>query len=395
MSGPPPLYLAPVTLLTPTGPVADGALLTAGARIAALGPAAHVPRPPDARVLDGAGHLLAPGFLDLQLNGAFGYDFTADPASIWAVGARLPRSGVAAFLPTIISSSPATIAAAQAVMRAGPPPGYRGATALGLHLEGPFLNPVRRGAHDPAYLRPPDPVLAAGWSPATGVRLVTLAPELPGALDLVRALVARGVVVSAGHSAATLAEARAGFAAGISYGTHLFNAMPPLHHRAPGLAGALLTDPRPTVGLIADGVHLDPALVALVWRAKGPRHLNLVTDAIAALDMPPGVYRIGDRAVHVDGTAARLPDGTLAGSLLSLDQAVRNLVAWTGADPAAAVATVTAVPADLLGLGGGRGRLAPGAAADLVLLTPDLRVATAIVGGEVAYAARPGRMPPS
>jgi N-acetylglucosamine-6-phosphate deacetylase len=193
------------------------------------------------------------------------------------------------------------------------------------------------------------------------------------------------VVVSAGHAQAGYAASVVGLDAGIAYGTHLFNAMRPLDHREPGLPGALLTDPRPTVGLIADGVHVHPAVVALAWQAKGPARINLVTDAMAALGMPPGRYQLGDWEVHSDGVAVRLADGRLAGSVLSLDQAVRNLVAFTGCAPAAALATVTAVPATLLGLTGERGQLAPGGVADLTLLTPDLQVAATIVGGQVVY----------
>jgi len=379
------LYIEHATILTPAERIADGALLADGDRIVALGPAAATPCPPGAQVLDASGLLLTPGFIDLQLNGAFGLDFTATPQAIWEVGAGLARYGVTAFLPTIITSPPATVAAAQQVVSAGPPAGYRGATPLGLHLEGPFLNPAKRGAHNPRHLRQPDPAAVADWSPAQGVRLVTLAPELPGALDVTRVLHERGVVVSAGHSLADYAEAQAGFAAGITYGTHLFNAMPPLDHRAPGLPGALLTDRRPSAGLIADGIHVHPAVVALAWQMRGATQLNLVTDAMAALGMPPGRYRLGDWDVDVDATSARLADGRLAGSLLSLDLAVRNLIAWTGCAPEAALATVTTVPAALLGLGPQRGLLAPGAAADLVLLTPDLQVALTVIAGQVVY----------
>jgi N-acetylglucosamine-6-phosphate deacetylase len=214
---------------------------------------------------------------------------------------------------------------------------------------------------------------------------VTLAPELPGALDLVAALTARGVLVSAGHSAATFEQAKAGVDAGIRYGTHLFNAMPALQHREPGLPGALLTDARATVGLIADGVHTHPAIVSLAWQALGPRRLNLVTDAMAALGMPAGTHRLGDFDVEVDATSARLADGTLAGSILSLDQALRNLVSMTGCSLEEALATVTSTAARAIGVDAERGTLARGAAADVVLLTPDLRVRTTIVAGEIVY----------
>ena len=354
-------------------------------RIAAVGPAEKIRRPAGADEIIVEELLLAPGPIDLQINGAFGFDFTASPATIWDVAAELPKHGVTAFLPTIITSPLETVRAAQEVLRQGPPDGFKGAIPLGLHLEGPFLNPAKRGAHNPAYLRLPDTKAIAEWSRDKGVLLVTLAPELPGAIAVARALVERGVVVSAGHSMATVDEAKAGFEAGITYGTHLFNAMPPLDHREPGLAGALLADKDVTAGIIVDGVHLHPDVVALCWRAKDSKRINLVTDAMAALGMPPGQYKLGDREVTVDGQSARLPDGQLAGSILSLDTAIRNLVAFTGCAPADALLAVTAAPASLLRLDGERGVIAPGMRADLVLLTPDLEVAATFVGGAMVY----------
>jgi N-acetylglucosamine-6-phosphate deacetylase len=221
------------------------------------------------------------------------------------------------------------------------------------------------------------------------VRLVTLAPELPGALDLIRALAARGVVVSAGHSLATLAEAAAGFDAGIRYGTHLFNAMPPLHHREPGLIGALLADERIAVGLIADGVHVHPALLPVLRQVVG-RRLTLVSDAMAALGMAPGAYRLGDFTVTVADGTVRLADGTLAGSVVALDGALRRWLAATGCGLAEGVAAVSGGPAGLLGLPD-RGALAVGYLADAVLLDTERRVAATVVAGEVVYQRRPGR----
>jgi N-acetylglucosamine-6-phosphate deacetylase len=379
------LYVRPAAIMTPDRVLEDGAVLVRGDRIVAVGLAADVPCPPEARQLPADGLLLAPGFIDLQINGAFGSDFTAEPSTIWEVGARLPQYGVTAFLPTVVTSPLETIAAAQEVVRQGPPAGYRGAVPLGLHLEGPFLNPEKRGAHNPAYLRPPVLPDVDSWSPDRGVRLVTLAPELPGALEVIRALRSRGVVAGAGHSAATLDQARAGIEAGITYGTHLFNAMPPLAHREPGLAGALLTDPSVTVGIIADGVHLHPALAAMIWKARGPAQVNLVTDAMAALGMPPGEYRLGERDVISDGKAVRLADGRLAGSVLSLDQAVRNLVECAGCRPAEAIGSVTTVPASVLGLAESHGRIAPGRRADLTLMDDELHVVATVVAGEVVH----------
>lgn len=360
-------------VFTPDEVIEDGAVLVENGRISAVGPTPAVECPPAAEVVDAHGRFLVPGFIDLQVNGGFGYDFTTAPETIWSVAAQLPRSGVTAFLPTIITSPLETVRRAQAVLGAGPPVGFRGAQPLGLHLEGPFLNPARRGAHNPAYLRRPAPPDVVNWSPETAVVLVTLAPELPGALEVVGTLTGRGVVVSAGHSLATFAQAQTAFAAGVRGGTHLFNAMPPLHHREPGLAGALLSDSRVIVGLIADGIHVHPAWVRLVWEMVGNGRVALVTDAMAALGMRPGTYRLGDRDVAVDATCARLADGMLAGSIITLDAALRNVLSFTALGLEAVLPALTTTPAALLGLPR-KGRIAPGFDADLVLLSEALEV---------------------
>jgi N-acetylglucosamine-6-phosphate deacetylase len=378
------LLVERATLFTPDDVIVDGAVLIDGGRIVACGPAAEVAAPAGAAHIDAQGASVAPGFIDLQLNGALGDDFTQDPATIWRVAAHLPRWGCTAFLPTIITSPLAVVEQAQAVLAGGPPEGWRGAAPLGLHVEGPFLNPQKKGAHNPEHLRPPSLAHVAAWSPAEHVRLVTLAPELDGALEVIAALTARGVVVSAGHSMATYAQAQAGFAAGSTYGTHIFNAMPTLAHREPGLPGALLTAPGQVVGLIPDGVHTHPAIVALVWRMKGTAGLTLVTDAMAALGMPPGKYMLGDQEVTVTERDARLPSGTLAGSVLALDEALRCLLRFTGCSLQAALPALTSTPAGVLGLTD-RGRLAPGAIADLVFLDDDLEVVRTLAAGELVY----------
>ena len=295
-------------------------------------------------------------FIDLQVNGAGGFDLTTEPESLWRVGEVLPRYGVAAFLPTLVSPSFVIVDRARTAWAAGAPAGYAGATPLGWHVEGPFISPKRAGVHDLASLQAPNAGAVADWSPASGVRMVTLAPELPGALEVVATLIANGVVVSAGHSAATHEEAVAGFDAGIRCVTHLFNAMPPLDHRHPGLVGAALADERVTIALIPDGLHVHPAMVALARRAVGPDRLAIVTDAVAGFGMPPGTYVLAGRECIVDGVSARLPDGALAGSVLAMDQAVRNLAAYAGIPEADAALAATTVPARLLGLAEKPGR---------------------------------------
>jgi N-acetylglucosamine-6-phosphate deacetylase len=372
-------------------PVRDDAVPVVGETPPAAGGAPGWRRR-DAEVarLDATDLVVAPGFLDLQCNGAVGVDLTTEPERLWQVAAALPRWGVTAWLPTVVTAPPDVRARALAALRMGPPSGPAVASPLGLHLEGPFLAPERKGAHDARHIVAPssDVIEREGWSHGAGVALVTLAPELPGALGLVRTLVDRGVVVAAGHSSSTAAQATAAVDAGVTYVTHLFNAMAPLHHREPGLAGVALTDERVRVGLIADGLHVDPSVVALAARALGDR-LNLVTDAVAALGAPPGPVRLGRLAAAVSAAdgAVRLPDGTLAGSVLSLDRAVRNLVAFAGVPMAVAVRAVTSTPAAVLGLVD-RGVVAPGAVGDLVLLTEAGEVVATVIAGRIAHDAR-------
>ena len=384
------LCIQRATLLTPEIQINDGVLLIDSGRIVAVGDTTTVAIPTDAEVMDAGGLIVAPGFIDVQLNGAFGTDFTQNPEAIWQVAAGLPRWGVTSFLPTIITAPLAQTTQAQETLAAGAPAGWQGSVPLGLHCEGPFLNPKKKGAHNPAHLRAPALADVAAWSRANHVWLTTLAPELPGALEVIAALCQRGVVVSAGHSVATLAEARAAFAAGTRYGTHIFNAMPPLEHREPGLPGALLADAGQVVGLIPDGIHLHPSVVKLVWAAKGPHGITVVSDAMAALGMEPGIYRLSDQEVvvteHSDGMReARLASGTLAGSVLAMDEALRRLLIYTGCSLNEALATMTTTPANLLGIGHERGRLRAGALADLVFLTPTLEVACTMVEGVSCY----------
>ncbi|MEM7115409.1 MAG: N-acetylglucosamine-6-phosphate deacetylase [Chloroflexota bacterium] len=373
------------SILTPKDRIGQGTVVVENGRFADI-----IPHPADSdltngRLLDATGLTIVPGFIDLQLNGGFAHDFTQNPSTIWAVADRLPQFGVTSFLPTIITSPLAQAKEAQAVLQAGRPAGTKGARPLGLHLEGPFLNPAKKGAHNPRFLQPPTLAAVQGWSPENGVRLVTLAPELPNGLALIETLTANGVVVSAGHSAASAAEGQASIAAGLRYGTHLFNAMVPLHHREPGLIGALLADKRVVVGLIPDGVHVAPLLLKLIWQLVGNGRLNLVTDSMAAMGHPPGHYQLGDYSVTVDAERAQLADGTLAGSIITMDEGVRRFIQMTGCSLAEAVETVTAVPAQLLNMAHHKGHIATGYDADFVLLTTNQQVAATFVAGEQIY----------
>jgi N-acetylglucosamine-6-phosphate deacetylase len=348
----------------------------------------------DGGAVDARGLLVVPGFVDLQINGGFGLDLTSSPGSLWALGERLPAEGVTSFLPAIVSSPLEAVRCALDVLAAGPPEGYAGATPLGWHVEGPMLSPSRRGVHDERHLRAPSLDVIDGWSRTAGVRIVTLAPELAGAGPVIRELRERGVVVAIGHSDATFEEAIEAFDAGVGAGTHLFNAMSGFDHRFPGVVGALLARTDVTAGLIADGVHVHPAAVAMAWRLKGPRGIALVTDAVSAKGVAPGTPQpLGGSTVVSDRTSVRDEEGRLAGSALTLDRALRNVVAFAGAEPEDAVAAASTTPAAVAGEDR-RGSIAPGGAADLTLLDRDLEVVATIVAGRVAFDRRVGGAPP-
>ena len=262
------------------------------------------------------------------------------------------------------------------------PADYRGAEPLGLHLEGPMLSAKRPGIHDPALMRPPSLDLIKDWSKAGGVAMVTMAPELAGSQAVIEALIGSGVVVAAGHTAATMAEAEEGFEWGIKAVTHIFNAMEPFDHRAPGLIGAVVRHPTATAGIIADGLHSDPGGGARRLEVARAQTTALVTDAMAATGLGDGDFNLGSLEVNVKQGQATDSNGRLAGSTLTLDQAVRNLVDFAGCSWADAWAAASSVPAHLLGLDD-RGRMAVGNRADLVLLDDSMQVAATMVGGRL------------
>ena len=367
-------------LHTPEGLVPGRALLLADGTIRDI--VADDAVPATARTTRLAGGTLAAGFIDLQVNGGGGVMFNDAPtaATIAAIGRAHRAFGTTGFLATFISGARADMARAVAAVREAMDSGEPG--VLGIHFEGPHINPARRGAHDARAIRPPaegDIDLLA--SLGAGRTLVTLAPECVTPADIA-ALAARGVIVAAGHSEANADTMDTAMAHGLTGVTHLFNAMGPLGHREPGAAGAALTRDRLACGIIADGAHVHWDVLRLAWRAKPRGTLFLVTDAMAPVGAPDaGVIRIGNETVRTVGGCLRLADGRLAGSLLNMGQAVRNCVMHAGIPLADALAMAAAYPADFLGLGESRGRLAPGLRADLVWLDDDLRVRATWIGG--------------
>jgi N-acetylglucosamine-6-phosphate deacetylase len=351
----------------------------------------------DVRIEDGAvegvglrparsGGVAVPGFVDVHINGVGGVDFlTTDVAGLRRAARALASTGVVAFQPTLVSSradayrEPLEVAAEMVAQDSRLP------RVTGVHLEGPFLSPHWPGAHDPAHLRPPDPALAARLCALGPVTMMTVAPELPGGLELVERLVATGVVVSCGHSDADAAQAHAAFDAGARAVTHIHNAHRRWRPRDPALGGVAVARPDVTVQAIVDGVHLAPEAAYGVFLAAR-RRFCLVTDAIEATLLEPGRYELAGRTVHVRDGAVRLPDGTLAGSVLTMDEAVRNLVS-SGAAMADAVRAATEAPARLIGRAD-LGVLRDGGPAHLTVLDDELRVARTLVSGAEAFAAR-------
>jgi N-acetylglucosamine-6-phosphate deacetylase len=352
---------------------------------------------------------LVPGFVDLQVNGYGGVELAdADLAGMASVAERLPQTGTTSFLPTFITSPLEVLESA--LRRAGEilpqladAPGL--ARILGIHAEGPFISPGRRGAHNPAWIVPPSPdavegLLTAGssqlgskhqamrsadGSPPNALRLVTIAPELDGAMTAIKHLIAAGVAVSVGHSDATAHQVSTAAMCGATMVTHLFNAQRPMHHREPGVVGQALADSRLTSSLIADLHHVSGQVMAIAF-AAAPGRIFLISDAAACAGMPPGPYVLGGEPIELadgDGAPPVRSDGTLAGSALRMDSAVANLVA-IGVGLVEATRAATRIPADLIGRRD-LGRIAPGAVADFTWLSDDLRAAATWVGGRQVY----------
>ena len=406
------IVLAGGDLVLPDRIRAGASLVIDGARILAITEAARSgagPVPAGATVVDASDCFVVPGFVDVHVHGVEGFDTLDAGDPIANIALRLPRYGVTAFCPTTMACGPRALVAVLTQVahgRASRPSGA--ARVLPAHLESNFISPDYLGAQPAACLRLPVPVArgAGREGPGTGssagdfsagdildvirsaradVGIVTLAPELPGGLDLVRSLVAAGHRVSLGHSGASFDEAVAAIEAGATHATHLFNRMAPMAHRAPGLPGAILARSEVTAELICDGYHVHPAMCRVAIRAKGVGGIMAITDGTAGAGLPPGATaRLGGRAIRVSERAAVLEDGTLAGSTLTMDGAFRMLVTTLGLSLAEASVLCATTPASALGLSGG-GAIAEGAIADLAVLDRSLRVVRTFVDGEEVY----------
>ena len=383
-------------LIAPTEAVENPVVLVEDGKILEIASRSARAVPPEVPAFDFGDCTLAPGYIDLHIHGSAGHDVMENTAeALPAVEGLLARHGVTSYYPTTITAPiDSTLRAlerlADAIEKREQKAAQEAARACpaGIHLEGPFISHARRGVHPPENLL--KPTLAAFerfWQAARGrIRMMTIAPELDGAVELIAEASRRGVCVSLGHSDADLRTSERGIEAGARHATHTFNAMRPLKHRDPGILGAVLTDSRVSADVIADGVHVDPAMVRLFARAKGPEQTVLITDATAATGMPDGVYRLGSLEVEVrDGRCTS--DGKLAGSILTMDRAVRNLAQFAGWTLEQAVAAATLNPARVGGLSN-KGALTVGADADFVVLNAVGEVERTFVGGVEAAAGR-------
>ena len=379
---------------TPKEEISDAAILLEGHRIASVGPRSQVKVPAGAIVIDNSDRIVVPGFIDLHIHGAAGHDFMEGTAeAVSTVAAYLARHGTTAFLATTVTARmDRTLRAVGGLARAitaaqGTPGGSgqaAGAQPLGIHFEGPFLNVKTRGAHPAAEIRTPSvEVFSRLLDRAMGTaRVLTLAPELDGALTLLEFARSRGVRVALGHSNATFEETERAVAAGATHAVHCFNAMRPFTHHDPGIVGAVLTDDRFSAELIADGVHVTPPAAMILARAKGLERILLVTDCVSGAGMPDGTYRVGSSTIRVAGGVCRTKEGRLAGSTLTLHAAIRNLARFTGASFPECLVCATLNPARILGLEKRKGVIAPGADADLVALDINGGVTQTYVQGQ-------------
>jgi N-acetylglucosamine-6-phosphate deacetylase len=378
-------------LFTPLEAIDDAILVMEDGVISAVGARADVRVPANARVLDFGDVVLAPGLIDIHIHGGAGHDvMEVSDESLAAVERLMTTHGVTSYCPaTVTAPVDETLRSLEALGKAvegaarGNGDGMR-ARPLGVHFEGPFLSHAKRGVHPPNLLQPASRELFERmWQAAGGrVSVMTIAPEIEGALDLIAEASWRGVCVSLGHSNAELPQARAAIKAGARHATHTFNAMRPLDHRRPGLLGAVLTDRTVTADIIVDGIHVDPVMVDLFLRAKGVEGAVLITDGISATGMPDGTYMLGGFAVQVHNGRCEF-DGRLAGSVLTLDRAVRNTMQFTGTSLQNAIRMASFNPASVLRIAKRKGNLSVGSDADIAVFTPAGEVVRTIVGGIV------------
>jgi len=373
------------TLITPLEIYEDADVLIEDGTIIAVGPG--VASGEIAEVIDAGGAIVAPGYIDVHVHGSAGHD-TMDGTreAIEGMARFFAAHGVTSFCPTTLTQPAADImASVRAVHECMENPIEGGAQPLGVHLEGPCIDAKKKGAQPEQHITTAAAIDYQQLFSLGNIKLITLAPEIEGNKALIAFARSQGAAVVVGHSSATYEDIEEAVQHGLNHATHTFNQMEGLHHRKPGTVGGVLLLDEIFAEFIADGIHLHPAIVDMVVRLKGPERAVAITDAISGAGMPDGDYELGGQAVVVKEGAVRLPDGTLAGSALTFDQAVRNIVEFTIAPLPEAIQMATLTPARSIGVADRKGSLEPGKDADIVILDDDLNVLKTMVGGEVVY----------
>ncbi len=379
------MLLHNAVVYTEDGPREHGWVLVEKGRIVRIGQGI-VPALLDAEYLDVEQCILAPGLIDLHVHGALGYDtMDATPEALRQIARFLARHGVTAFLATTMTAPFDAVLAALRNVALTMREGTEGAALLGAHVEGPYVDVERRGCQDATHVRRARPDEYEPLFDTGVVRLLTVAPEFPENQELIRFAISRGAVVAAGHTRASYDIMLRAVEWGVTQVTHLFNAMDPLHHRVPGVVGAALSLDALRCQLIADNIHVHPAVLKLAVRAKGVDRVILVTDAMRGAGMPDGTYDLGGQSVTVHQGEARLADGTLAGSTLTLERGVRNIMAAADLPLRDALNMASRVPAQAMGLQERKGSIAVGKDADLIILSDDWNVLLTMVAGEIVY----------
>jgi N-acetylglucosamine-6-phosphate deacetylase len=384
-----PIVIHADRAFTPFEEISDAVIVIHGGKISAVGKRGKVDLPRGVREINAGRRTVVPGFVDVHIHGAGGHDVMEGTSeSLEIITASVAAHGTTSLVATTVTASEketrdSVAGIAHFILNTSQYPTRElSAEILGIHFEGPFISPARRGVHPAKWIVPPSRELFAqllGEARGTA-QILTLAPELPGALELIAAARQAGLVVSLGHTDATYEQAQAAIEAGASHAAHVFNAMRPFSHRGTGVIGAVLTSPKVSAELIADGVHVDEAAMRMLVEIKTPERVILVSDGMSATGMSDGKYQLGMFEVKVSGGVARNAEGKLAGSTLTLDRALRNMVAL-GVPLSSALRMVTANPARQIGLGSRKGVLAPGADADLVFLDDKLEISGVMTRG--------------